>query len=57
MFCTRKLRKKMGADLDRLETMCTGLSGLLPEDNERATILQKILSKHRIKIRVDLLRL
>jgi hypothetical protein len=31
----------MGADLDRLKTMCAGLFGLLPEDNEWTTVLDK----------------
>ena len=35
------LRKPTDADLDRFEAMCAGLFSLLPEDNERTTILEE----------------
>lgn len=39
-FRMRVLREKTKSDLDRLETVCARLFSLLPEDNERTTILQ-----------------
>jgi hypothetical protein len=56
MFHTRIVRKTTDADLDRFETMCAGLFSLLPEDNERTTILERI-SKYRSRIRVNIPRL
>jgi hypothetical protein len=57
MFDSRILRKTTDADLDRFETMCAGLFSLLPEDNERTTILQERVSKYRSRIRVNIPRL
>jgi hypothetical protein len=52
VFRMRVLREKTSANLDRLETVCACLFSLLPEDNERTTILQddKISKKEIVVI-------
>jgi hypothetical protein len=51
LFCMRELQKKTNSDLDRLETVRACLFSLLPEDNERTTILQNDKISKKIVVR------